>query len=287
MKKRLLSILSIMACMSLSVAAPAAVNYSHAEEVEIETSEDANVYTDDAATEETDDASAESSSEEMSEEEQVADYYSFYTDPWIEAWFSGDKSALDGVDSQYGVTDSYTVEDSKYQALVKEAGDRVSDEKAVGTASEDGMDVTITRKVKCVNKTLEFVFSFSSKDQTFSWNVEAEATTSEVVAKAGLNTLMGMGTVFVVLIFISFVISLFKVFSKVGTKKEVTTSAPAQAPVQAEVKTQEVEAQTESDDEIIAVISAAIAAYEEEMAADDIEVPEDGLIVRSVRKRVY
>lgn len=286
MKKRLLSILSIMACMSLSVAAPAGVNYVCAEEIEVETSEDADVYTEDGAAEETDGASDESSTEEMSEEEQIADYYSFYTDPWIEAWFSGDKSALDSVDSQYGVTNSYAVDDSAYKALVSEAGDRVSDEKAVGTASEDGMDVTITRKVKCVNKTLEFVFSFSSTEQTFSWTVEAEATTSEVVAKAGLNTLMGMGTVFVVLIFISFVISLFKLFSKVGTKKE--DNSPAPAPAQAEVEKQEVTVQTESDDEIIAVISAAIAAYEEEMAAaGEIEVPADGLIVRSVRKRRF
>ena len=43
-----------------------------------------------------------------------------------------------------------------------------------------------------------------------SFTVNAQYGMSEILEKAGLNTLLGMGTVFVMLIFMSFIISLFK-----------------------------------------------------------------------------
>ena len=97
-----------------------------------------------------------------------------------------------------------------------------------------------------------------------------------VFEQALLNTLMGMGTVFAVLIFISFLISLFKyipaiqnAFSKKkDEKKEETKAAVSEA----------VEEVDETDDlELIAVISAAIAAAE--------ETTTDGFVVRSIKRR--
>ncbi len=41
-------------------------------------------------------------------------------------------------------------------------------------------------------------------------DVSAHYSTGEILEKAGLNTVLGMGTVFVVLIFISFIISSVK-----------------------------------------------------------------------------
>ena len=102
----------------------------------------------------------------------------------------------------------------------------------------------------------------------------------EAVTKAGLNTLMGMGTVFLVLIFISFVISLFGLFSKTGSKKNKKEEVKAEEP---QVVT--AQAAVSPDDEIIAVISAAIAAYEEEMAGSGL--PADQLVVRSIKKRGF
>ena len=101
--------------------------------------------------------------------------------------------------------------------------------------------------------------------------------------EAGLNTAMGLGIVFCALAFISLVISLEgKIFGAVGKKKaapktpEVPT-APAPAVVE--------EAEDESDDtELVAVITAAIYAYEAENGG---EVPADGLVVRSIRRLGY
>lgn len=62
-------------------------------------------------------------------------------------------------------------------------------------------------------------------------------TTGEKLEKAALNTLMGMGTVFVVLIFISFIISRFKSISvweaklKAGNHQETEAQAQGSAPV--------------------------------------------------------
>lgn len=99
-------------------------------------------------------------------------------------------------------------------------------------------------------------------------------TTGEKVEKALLNTLIGMGTVFVVLIFISFIISLLKHVNKIGAKKEEPTAQPQPAPVPVVVEEEDEE---EVDDlELVAVITAAIAASE--------NTPADGLVVRSIRK---
>lgn len=103
----------------------------------------------------------------------------------------------------------------------------------------------------------------------------AEKNTSmgDKLAKAALNTLMGMGTVFIVLIFISFLISQFTHLSKLGGKKEekketlpVTEPEPAME-----------EADLTNDEELVAVIAAAIAASE--------QTSTDGFVVRSIRKK--
>ena len=86
------------------------------------------------------------------------------------------------------------------------------------------------------------------------------------IATAFANTLMGMGTVFVMLIFISLLISLFGYIPKleekiknIGKKPEpVKTEEPAA--VVEEPQTQVVNLQ--KDEQLIAVITAAIAASE-------------------------
>ena len=96
--------------------------------------------------------------------------------------------------------------------------------------------------------------------------------------RAGLNTLLGIGIVFTALILISFIISCFKFIGKIGNKP-----APVAPVKEAEVKPEPVviEEDVSDDLELIAVITAAITAYEE---ANGGYVPEDGLVVRSIRK---
>ena len=99
----------------------------------------------------------------------------------------------------------------------------------------------------------------------------------EMMTKAALNTVMGMGTVFAVLIIIIILISSFSLINKVQKKEE--PQKPEIKPVQEAV----IEDMTQEDDltddlELVAVIAAAIAAYEGKTSAD-------GYIVRSLRKR--
>lgn len=109
----------------------------------------------------------------------------------------------------------------------------------------------------------------------------------ETIENALLNTILGMGTVFVVLIFISFIIfllgfvpKLIGLFSRKKTKAEV---APQVAPVQSVVEPVQTASATD-DLEIIAVITAAIQASMEDEGES---VPRDGLVIRSIKRRGF
>ena len=101
----------------------------------------------------------------------------------------------------------------------------------------------------------------------------ARYTMAEKMSKAGLNTVIGMGTVFVMLIVISFIISLFGLFSK-QKKPDKTEEGINKAVEQIEKKET---AELASNSELVAVIAAAIAAYEGTTSTD-------GFVVRSIKK---
>lgn len=100
--------------------------------------------------------------------------------------------------------------------------------------------------------------------------------------KAALNTLLGMGTVFIVLIFISFIISAFGLIPKMQkalTKKKSDKAEAAKDAVDntiAQIAERE-EDELSDDLELVAVISAAIAASEGAASAD-------GFVVRSIKR---
>ncbi len=100
------------------------------------------------------------------------------------------------------------------------------------------------------------------------------AVSKDVLVRAGQNTLMGISIVFIMLLLISFLISLFKYIGKLETKKNAAPAAPADPAA--------VETVDETDDlELVAVITAAIHAYEEAQGND---LPADALVVRSIKK---
>ena len=105
-------------------------------------------------------------------------------------------------------------------------------------------------------------------------------TTGQKMYKAVMNTLIGMGTVFVVLIFISFIISLFKYINKFENrnkaKNEASNGAQGVDNAIAQMVSSEEQGEGVDDREVIAVITAAIAASE--------NTSTDGLVVRSIRK---
>lgn len=109
--------------------------------------------------------------------------------------------------------------------------------------------------------------------------VDMVYSTGEKMQKAALNTLMGMGTVFVMLIVICWLISGFRIISKVENKlkqKKQTQDSQVQEPAFAE----QTEVKAEDDFELTAVITAAIAA-----AAADAGQCTDNFVVRSIKRR--
>ena len=107
-------------------------------------------------------------------------------------------------------------------------------------------------------------------------NVDLVYTLGEKMQKAALNTLMGMGTVFLVLILISLIIYCFRFIGdiqNIGKKKKETKVETNDVD-----SSQVVEDTTLTDDlELIAVISAAIAASE--------GTSTDSFVVRSIHRR--
>ncbi len=109
----------------------------------------------------------------------------------------------------------------------------------------------------------------------YSFKFDEYKTLGQKMQKAGLNTIMSMSIVFLVLIFISLLISCFKFIGLIGKgkadKSPVAVAAAPAAPVS--------EPEDLTDDlELVAVITAAIAAASETESAD-------GLVVRSIIRR--
>ena len=107
-------------------------------------------------------------------------------------------------------------------------------------------------------------------------------TFGETMTKAALNTLMGMGTVFAVLILIIVLISSFALIPKIQAafsgKKEEKPAAETKV-VQQIIEKEETAYEDVTDDaELVAVIAAAIAAYEGSGSAS-------GYVVRSLKRR--
>jgi len=141
--------------------------------------------------------------------------------------------------------------------------------------------VPVTGEIKDANA--EVIFSNDMFMVLQSAALNEKSTVGDSMAKAGLNTLIGMGTVFVVLILISFIISLFGYIPKIqaafSKKKasEEATPAPKAAPAPVPAPVVEESVDYSDDLELVAVIAAAIAAYEGETSTD-------GFVVRSIRK---
>lgn len=135
---------------------------------------------------------------------------------------------------------------------------------------DDMYIVTVAADFETFGADFEYMF-----DETFapvSMTVNVDYPMSVNMQRAAMNTLMGIGTVFVVLIFLSWFIGLFKFIPALLEGKKKDAEPVQEAPVVAEASEEEVV----DDTELIAVIAAAIAAME--------GTSPDGLVVRSVRK---
>lgn len=165
---------------------------------------------------------------------------------------------------------------ASWESAAKDMGDYVE---VISTESEfDGDDGVIDVRIRgsLREAIVEIVYE---KGDISSISTNVEYSFGEKMEKAALNTLLGMGTVFCVLILISLIIGLFGFIPKLQnklTKKPAASEAPK--PVTAAVATGEAAEEELSDDlELVAVISAAIAAYEGTSSTD-------GFVVRSIKR---
>ena len=131
----------------------------------------------------------------------------------------------------------------------------------------------------------EIIFSNDFFLELESASLSKVSTMSDSMGKAGMNTLLGMGSVFAVLILISLIISCFGIISKIQTgadkkAKEAPKSETAKSieKTVAQIAQQEEVATVADDTELIAVIAAAIAASQGRASAD-------GFVVRSIKRR--
>ncbi|MBQ8052353.1 MAG: OadG family protein [Lachnospiraceae bacterium] len=144
-------------------------------------------------------------------------------------------------------------------------------------------DGRVTVTVKGSKHDAEVVFTMESSDQGYTVTgitTNVVYSMSEKIQQAALNTLLGMGTTFAVLILLALVIALFGKIVGGASKKPAKSKAPVKSAPAAPVAAAPAAAAEEEladDMELVAVIAAAVAAFEGKQSTD-------GFVVRSIRK---
>lgn len=189
---------------------------------------------------------------------------------------------IDTIVSQ-GAIEQYAADPVIYNGLLdwQNALDDIGNFEGTDGGSVDVGDEDIVVSINILGSdhdaVMEIVFAGDmSAYEGISTNIKY--STSENMGRAAMNTLIGMGTVFVVLIIISLIISAFGFIPKIEAKMKdkgkqpipETAAVPAAAPAV-------VQEEMSDDTELVAVIAAAVAAYEGSGSTD-------GFVVRSIRK---
>ena len=216
--------------------------------------------------------------------EQVTEFlisYCMSTDEaTIEEWKSMTETEMELQLIQAGLPltpESFIGAMESWQAGIEECGAYIQHGEYTYEASEDELEVSTN--VLYEEREATIVFLFDDNLYLESMTVNAQLSLGEILQKAGLNTILGMGTVFAVLIFIAFIISMFKYISVIENALKNKKNKKAEDTV---VKTEIVEAPMASEElcddlELVAVIAAAIAAAE--------GTSTDSFVVRSIRRR--
>lgn len=137
---------------------------------------------------------------------------------------------------------------------------------------------TIQSDTAFEQKNATITMTFDETGTPTYMTVEVQYTLAEEMGQAGLNTIMGLGIVFLVLLFLSFLIGLFKYIGAAVEKMEKKDAPKASAPApKAAAPSAAVSEELVDDKELVAVIAAAIAAYE--------NTSTDSFVVRSIRRK--
>lgn len=188
------------------------------------------------------------------------------------------KSAAETLISQIaGFSDeeieNYLAQDDAFTTATMESWKSVKDELGAYSSivsqdvEKDGDVVTISTVAQFEKAKADVVLMLDLGQQMYtSMTYSVQYSLAANMQRAGMNTLMGIGIVFLMLLFLSFVIGLFKYiekFQNVGKKKAAEEAPKAEeAPAPAIAQSEAADEDFADDLELVAVISAAIAAYE-------------------------
>ena len=202
------------------------------------------------------------------------------------------KSAAETLISQIaGFSDeeieNYLAQDDAFTTATMESWKSVKDELGAYSSivsqdvEKDGDVVTISTVAQFEKAKADVVLMLDLGQQMYtSMTYSVQYSLAANMQRAGMNTLMGIGIVFLMLVFLSFVIGLFKYiekFQNVGKKKAAEDAPKAEeAPAPAIAQSEAADEDFADDLELVAVISAAIAAYENTSG--------DSFVVRSIKK---
>ena len=209
------------------------------------------------------------------------------------------KTALTEItDEDYkAVSENFKANDLKFadkDVFIGAVNSNIAAENEAGKALQvmDDKDIVVTGTKDGYTTSISFMFSEREVNMNVTYDSDMNITDitfspvysmGEAMTKAALNTLLGMGSVFCVLILIMIIIYLFGIIPKIRKARENRKAKKAQVSTEASVdKTianivEKEEGELVDDTELVAVISAAIAAYEGNTSTD-------GFVVRSIRK---
>ncbi|RGY98707.1 OadG family protein [Clostridium sp. AM58-1XD] len=189
-------------------------------------------------------------------------------------------TAIEKADIESQVAEAEEDDQQPYAAAISTWGNVLGDtgklvevKSAEADKDKDGFSCKVNAQFE--KRVVEFTVYYDKQGLISSTSFVPEYTFGENMEKAGLNTLLGMGTVFCVLIFISLLIACFKFINQWENrmKTDKTAAIPEPTPVQAAPAAEE---ELADDLELVAVITAAIAASTGASA--------DGLVVRSIKR---
>ncbi len=180
------------------------------------------------------------------------------------------------IDAYKDSGDDFTVTTMEaWESSRDELGDLKSMGESEAEKTADGYVVRIP--VAFSRQDAQFVYLYDQTGTPTSFSIDVQYPMQVLLERAGLNTLMGLGIVFAMLVFLTFVISLFRFIGKTEEKaKEGIEIEELPLPVRAASESEEEDRVLQDDQELVAVIAAAIAAYE--------GTSTDGFVVRSIRK---
>ncbi len=169
---------------------------------------------------------------------------------------------------------------NSYLYAVDDSGEATAVKETLEYAIVDN-NLTVTATLVTPVRTVEMVMLYDDDMYITGISFNPVYTIGENMTRATLNTALGMGTVFTVLVLIMFIISSFKIVYNIqnaAEKKKTSKNIKEEAVDQTIAQIIEKEEDYADDLELVAVISAAIAAYEGSSSTE-------GFVVRSIKKQ--